>query len=113
MNEEILKAEAVETKADVIVGISRGGLIPAAIIAMKNDKPLVAIYIDKNDIMYLDRFQWIEGKHILLVDDIIRTGKTIIAAKQHLMRYGAERIDTFTLYDTRNRVMPWDYHEND
>ena len=53
--------------ADFIVGMSRGGLIPAAMIATRLNKPLVAIYIDKKDNIYLDRKDWTEGKNSSLL----------------------------------------------
>ena len=40
-------------KVDFVVGISRGGLVPSALIATKLDKPLVAAYIDRQDRVYL------------------------------------------------------------
>ncbi len=62
---------------DFIVGISRGGLIPAAMIATNINKPLVTAYIDKEDNVYFDKPEWIKDKNVLLVDDICRSGKTL------------------------------------
>ena len=42
-------------EADFIIGVSRGGLIPAALIATYLNKPLIAAYIDKQDNVYFDR----------------------------------------------------------
>ena len=69
---------------DFVVGVSRGGLIPAALLAAKIDKPLAAVYIDKNDGIFFDRGEWIAGKNVLVVDDIIRSGKTLWLVKNHL-----------------------------
>jgi hypoxanthine phosphoribosyltransferase len=69
---------------DFVVGVSRGGLVPAALLATKIDKPLAAVYIDKNDEIYFDRGEWIAGKNVLVVDDIIRSGKTLWLVKKHL-----------------------------
>src|SRR5690606_25730799 len=71
---------------DFVVGMSRGGLIPAALIATKLNKPLVAIYINKQDEIFLDRIQWLKGKEILLVDDVCRTGSTLRRAVVHIER---------------------------
>jgi hypoxanthine phosphoribosyltransferase len=68
---------------DFVVGISRGGLVPAALLAAKIDKPLATVYIDKNDKIYFDRQEWIKGKNILVVDDIIRSGKTLKLIRTH------------------------------
>lgn len=69
---------------DFVVGVSRGGLIPAALLAAKINKPLAAVYIDKNDGIFFDRGEWIAGKNVLVVDDIIRSGKTLWLVKNHL-----------------------------
>ena len=107
---------------DFVVGVSRGGLIPAALIATAMDKPLVTAYIDRQDNVYLDRADWIKRKRLLLVDDIVRTGSTF--AKMHAMleRHDPKSIQSFTLFCLRgasirptwshmvakDRVMPWD-----
>lgn len=107
---------------DFVVGISRGGLIPAALIATAIDKPLVAAYIDRQDRVYLDRGEWIKGKRILLVDDIVRTGKTFKKMLNLLKRYKLESVQSFTPYCLKgasvqptwtrivleDRIMPWD-----
>ena len=69
---------------DFVVGVSRGGLVPAALLATKIDKPLAAVYIDKNDGIFFDRGEWIAGKNVLVVDDIIRSGKTLWLVKNYL-----------------------------
>lgn len=94
-------------RVDFVVGVSRGGLIPAALIATRIDKPLVAVYIDKKDQVYLDRKGWIRGKRILLVDDIVRTGKTFRKMLALLKKSGVQEIKSFTLFCLRSsRVRP-------
>lgn len=107
---------------DFVVGISRGGLIPAVLIATALDKPLVAVYIDRHDRVYLDRSAWLRGKRLLLVDDIVRTGKTFKKMRALLTRSRPKSIASFTLYClkdasffptwtrriTSDRAMPWD-----
>lgn len=83
---------------DFVIGVSRGGLIPAALIATKLDKPLTVVYIDKQNNVYLDRKDWIAGKKVLLVDDICRTGTTLKIVKALLERNGATEIETLALY---------------
>jgi len=53
------------SQIDFIIGISRGGLIPATLLAAKINKPLIAIYIDKSNEIYFDRLIWINGKKFL------------------------------------------------
>ena len=69
---------------DFVIGVSRGGLVPAALLAAAIDRPLAAAYIDKNDNIFFDRAEWIKDKNILVVDDIIRSGRTLWLVKNHL-----------------------------
>jgi|GEM_PF-719250 hypoxanthine phosphoribosyltransferase len=69
---------------DIVIGVSRGGLVPAALLAAKIDKPLVAAYIDKNDQIFFDRADWISCKNVLAIDDVVRSGKTLWLLKHHL-----------------------------
>ncbi|UMX47738.1 MAG: phosphoribosyltransferase [Candidatus Nealsonbacteria bacterium DGGOD1a] len=73
-------------KVEVVVGVSRGGLVPAALLAAKIDKPLIAAYINKQDEIFFDRGDWISDKNILVVDDIIRSGKTLRLLKNCLQK---------------------------
>ncbi len=83
---------------DFIVGVSRGGLIPAALIATKLNRPLITTYIDKQNNVYLDRKDWISNKRILLIDDICRTGATLKLMKAFLEKNNVADIRTLTLY---------------
>lgn len=108
---------------DFVVGVSRGGLIPAALIATRIDKPLVAVYIDQKDRVYLDRKGWLRGKRVLLVDDIVRTGATLGKMVALLKKSGVREIKSFTLFClrgarvrptwttliSRDQKMPWDF----
>jgi len=69
---------------DFVVGVSRGGLVPAALLAAKIDKPLAAAYIDRSDGIFFDRSDWLKGKNVLVVDDIIRSGRTLWLVGRHL-----------------------------
>jgi len=83
---------------EFVVGISRGGLFPAMVAATAIVKPLVVAYIDKQDDVYFDRAEWIKGKKVLLVDDIVRTGKTMDKIKELLMGGGAASVVTLAPY---------------
>jgi len=86
-------------KVDFVVGVSRGGLVPAALLAAKIDKPLVGVYINKQDEIFFDRAEWINGKNVLVVDDIIRSGKTLWLLKNHLGKNAKPAsISFFALY---------------
>jgi hypoxanthine phosphoribosyltransferase len=83
---------------EFVVGISRGGLFPAMVVSTAMAKPLVVAYINKQDDVYFDRAEWIKGKKVLLVDDIVRTGKTINKIKELLLKEGVSSVTTLTPY---------------
>ncbi len=119
----VLKYKKELKGVDFVVGMSRGGLIPAVLIATRLDKPLIVVYIDKNDQVYLDRAEWIQGKQVLFVDDIVRTGKTFSKILALLKKSGVREIKSFTLFYLRSssirptwttiisqdKKMPWDF----
>lgn len=69
---------------DIVIGMSRGGLIPAVLVSTKLNKPLVTAYINKKDEIFFDRSEWIKEKNVLIVDDIVRSGKTMNFLKTYL-----------------------------
>jgi len=108
---------------EFVVGVSRGGLIPAVWVATRANKPLVTAYIDKEDNVHFDRSEWIQGKSIVVVDDICRTGKTITKIADLLLEKGAKDVHMYTVFSLPNElkhphharfieediIMPWDY----
>ncbi|MCU0653642.1 MAG: phosphoribosyltransferase [Candidatus Pacebacteria bacterium] len=99
VDEFAAKYPAILSQFEVIVGMSRGGLVPAALLATYLGKPLVVVYIDKEDRIYVDRVDWVKGKNALVVDDIIRTGKTLRLVKEYLEKnVGPASMQFFALY---------------
>lgn len=115
-------------KIDFIVGMSRGGLIPATLLATKANKPLVACYIDKHNNIYCDRLEWLAGKSILIVDDIVRSGLTISLVVDKLnslikmkslnvfilynvapMNMKGFKVPLFAIETSEDIKFPWDY----
>ena len=108
--DKLIKSVGYELEdVDFVCGISRGGLFPAMLVATKLNKPLVVAYIDKKDIVYFDRSEWIREKKVLLVDDIVRTGKTLFLIKNLLTDEGAKEIKTLTIYDLISSDVDPDY----
>lgn len=67
---------------DYIVGIVRGGSIPAVYLSHQLDIPVVMLHWSTRDSEDKESITWIPedllaGKKILLVDDIVDSGKTI------------------------------------
>ena len=96
-------------KYDVIVGIGRGGLIPAVILSHQLGTPLVPINWQTRDGKYdvenysiLNRITEFNTK-ILIVDDINDTGRTlreIVEATNEVIRKSARicEVDCVTIY---------------
>ena len=76
---------------DLVVGIASGGVVPASLVAFHLNKPLDVMAIKYRDEDNNPRYdvpqllaeinEPIIGKHILLVDDVSVSGKTLETAK--------------------------------
>ncbi|MFY8165260.1 MAG: phosphoribosyltransferase [Sediminibacterium sp.] len=97
-----------ENNFDLIVAIANGGVIPAAMLQQKLGLPLVLLkinYRDSKQIPVFDKPQLLEhpnfeikNKHILLVEDRVKTGATLNYAKQLLAE--ASLVKTFCINGT-------------
>ncbi|MBW3568905.1 phosphoribosyltransferase domain-containing protein [Candidatus Parcubacteria bacterium] len=112
-NELKLLASKCSKKPDIIIGIVRGGLIPARLLAKHlgikdmycltvkkyGDERLVTNEINEN----------LAGKHILLVEDVLESGTSLIAAKEYLESCGAN-VETASMYwQPHTKIQP-DYY---
>lgn len=99
-------------KPDLIVGISRGGWPPARVISDLLENPNIAnikaeFYLDlgrtsEEPIITQTISAPINGKKVLLVDDVADTGKTLKLVHDKLIEDGAENVKVATLY-----YKPW------
>jgi len=93
-----------------IMGISRGGLIPAVIMSHLLDLPLITVdYSSKNgegDKIHVNKLPNLFITHlpILLVDDVAGSGSTIREIRSH---YGTGVVDTFVVINKSQ--YPTDY----
>lgn len=104
-------------KIDLIVGIARGGLIPARILSDLLLIPKIKIihagfYISPGRTLYspiiytpISRGD-VEGKNVLLVDDVADTGETLLVVKDHLIKSGATNVYVAVVYKK-----PWNKAE--
>lgn len=78
---------------DIIVGIVRGGIIPARLLSSKlKVKGMYCLTIKKNNDgrrVTNEILEDLTGKKLLLVEDMLETGKSLIAAKQYFEEKGA------------------------
>ena len=99
-------------KPDLIVGISRGGWPPARVISDLLENPNIAnikaeFYLDlgrtsEEPVITQMISAPINGKKVLLVDDVADTGKTLKLVHDKLIEDGAEDVKVATLY-----YKPW------
>ena len=105
---------------DVIVGISRGGLVPARILSDElHIRGLYTIKIEfYKDIAKTGDFPEVkqslpegalEGKKVLLVDDVSDTGRSLAVAKDHVKRLGAADVRIAVLHEKPQTITKPDY----
>ena len=86
-------SQKITDKPDSIIGITRGGVIPARLLSSKlNVKKMHCISVVKNGdarSVVTEITEDLNGKKILLVEDILETGRSLIVAKQYLKEKGA------------------------
>jgi hypoxanthine phosphoribosyltransferase len=105
------------SRADEIVAISRGGLTLGHLMSDFLQIPISTITIQsytdiqkQGEITISAKLQnSIKNKHILLVDDVSDTGKTLLRAIKYLKRAGAKKVTTVTLYYKPHSVYRPDY----
>ncbi len=108
-------------KADIVIGVSRGGLVPARILTDLLETPeldtiQISFYQDiAQPILqpYLKQTLTapIEDKRVLLVDDIADTGRSLKLAQTHLHQQGALETKTATIYLKPQSITIPDFYE--
>jgi hypoxanthine phosphoribosyltransferase len=110
-------------KPDVIVGIAKGGWVPARVLADLLEVPRLAtvrieFYVGVGHTMgkpvLKERIsENVAEKKVLVVDDVIDTGKSLALAKSHISEEGAWEVRTAAVY-----YKPWsesipDYYDKE
>ncbi len=98
---------------DLIVGIVRGGLVPTRVMSsLLGVKGVHTVNVKKQGekrVMVGSVPQDLKGKRVLLVEDMLETGRSLIVAKQALERRGAQ-VKTLAYYiQPHSEIIP-DYH---
>lgn len=110
-------------KPQVIVAISRGGLVPARLIADRLDLRYVysigiELYkgVEKSSagpkIIQEIESQIIKGKTILIADDVSDSGETLEFVKKHLLGKGAKEVKCTTLHIKPNTKFKSDFYHS-
>lgn len=105
---------------DVIVGIARGGWIPARILSDLLENPNVAsvrveFYVDVGKTAKTPRITQgvsvpLEGKKVLVVDDVADTGKSLKAVLEYLTGLGAKEVKAATLHYKPKSIIKPDFY---
>lgn len=94
-------AKKIDFAPEIIVGVVRGGLVPARILAaelkVKDMYCLTVKKIGQERKVMNEILEDISGKKILLVEDMLETGKSLIIAKRYLEEKGVS-VKTACLY---------------
>jgi hypothetical protein len=117
-----LRNLAVE--GDVVVSINRGGTVPGRILASKINAEHCEIHlrlyedgmkpkrIYKEPKLKRDFSCNVNGKDVILVDDLCRTGDTINKAKEILKKKGARNIKTLVLVTEDRKMVDFYLYES-
>lgn len=99
-------------RPDVIVGVVRGGVIPAVVFSNKcGTRKFYVIkvsHVGEGRRIKREFAPDVSGKKVLLVEDMIKTGKSLAAAKEYLEGKGAE-VKTACLYTMPHSVIRPDF----
>lgn len=78
---------------DIIVGIVRGGIVPARMLSKRlkvNSMYCLTVKKLGNERKVMNEIsEDIRGKNIILIEDMIETGRSLIATKEYLEEKGA------------------------
>ncbi len=98
--------KALKDRPDIIVGIARGGLSIAHILSDMLGLPVasftVSSYKDVNERgdlkFHFDLGGRLDGKHVLIVDDVSDTGTTFVRATEYVSELGAKKVTTASVF---------------
>ena len=110
-------------KPDVIVGVTRGGWVPARVLSDLLGVPdfatvRVEFYLGvtetRNEPVLIQGVSAaVTGKKVLIVDDVADTGKSLQLARKHVLQQGATEVKIATVYRKPWSVIKPDYYETE
>ena len=100
---------------ELVIGISRGGIVPASMIASNLSLPLLLISVTRG----VEETTWLSPPNdeilntlksrkirVLLVDDIVSSGETIRKSRKFLENLGFKVIVNTIFYDKKSVIIP-------
>lgn len=113
----------ISFKPDIIVGISRGGVVPARILTDLLETPQsttigIEFYVGiaqrgLRPILKQPLVIPVDGKKVLLVDDISDSGQSLKLAKDYLLEKRASEVRVATLYVRTSSLVKPDFFEKE
>jgi pyrimidine operon attenuation protein/uracil phosphoribosyltransferase len=104
--EKVLAVVAIETKG---VHLAER-IIPILTDISGMDIELLKLSIDKNDPKRKPSWEGdpktLEGKSVILVDDVLNSGRTLIYAARDILNHEVKKLTTVVLVDRRHRRFP-------
>jgi hypothetical protein len=98
-------SERIDFDPDVIIGISRGGLVPALYLSKHlgvNELHGMSVTKEgKKRRVFTEITKSLKHKRVLLVEDMLETGESLIVAKKHLEEDKDAIVKTACLYTMR------------
>ncbi len=90
---------------DVVVGIARVGILPATLIALLLRRDVQSLRVPVPHLPatlppHLPIPEVINGRRVLLVDEVTTSGQTLRYAAEALLRLGAREVRTLVLFAT-------------
>ncbi|HXF83262.1 MAG TPA: phosphoribosyltransferase family protein [bacterium] len=90
---------------DVVVGIARVGILPATLIALLLRRDVHSLRVPVPHLpatlpSHLPSPEVIEGRRVLLVDEVAPGGQTLQRAAEALLHIGAREVRTLVLFST-------------
>jgi len=117
---EELAARAKECRPDIIVGLSRGGLVPARILSdimAVNELGILGLSLYKgigksahSPRITQELTMDLKGKSVLIVDDVADSGRSLEAAKDYVIRKGAKSVKMATIHFKPTSAFKPDYY---
>jgi hypoxanthine phosphoribosyltransferase len=110
-------------KPDIIVGVTRGGWVPARVLSdLLEIHVLVTVRVEfylgvaetRNEpVMTQGVSAVVAGKKVLVVDDVADTGKSLRLVREHIRQQGAAELRIATVYRKPFSIIAPDYYEKE
>jgi len=108
-------------KPDIIIGVSRGGWPPARVLSDLLGNPNLAsvtteLYVGVAETkgeaaLAQPMLACVTGKKMLIVDEVVDTGKSLKLVREHMIERGATAVRIATLYHKPWSIVKPDYSE--